>query len=33
MAFEKLKINYPGSKIKPGPIYKLKTIRIAMNSV
>jgi hypothetical protein len=33
MAIEKLKINYSGLKIKPGPIYKLKTLRMAMNSV
>jgi hypothetical protein len=33
MAIEKLKSNYQGLKIKPGPIYKLKPIKIAMNSV
>jgi hypothetical protein len=32
MAFEKLKINPQDSKIKPGPIHKLKTIKRAMKS-
>jgi hypothetical protein len=32
MAVEKLKINYQDSKIKSGPISKLKTIKRAMNS-
>ena len=33
MATEKLKIQLHGSKIKPGPINKLKTINRATNSV
>jgi len=31
MAFEKIKNSLQGSKIKPGPIHKLKTIKRAMN--
>jgi hypothetical protein len=32
MALEELKINPQGSKIKPGPIHKLKTIKRVMKS-
>jgi hypothetical protein len=31
MAMKKLKINSQGSKTKPGPVHKLKTIQTAMN--